>query len=106
MSRRTLPQRRHHEVLELAVDSIHYTVGVGRFGDGSPAEVFMNSNKIGTAADTNARDAAILLSFLLQHGADIDDVARALTRKTDGTPLGPIGHVALMLSSEIKAVDR
>lgn len=102
MTRQTLPQRRYHEVREFAMDSIRYTVGIGRFLDGKPAEVFMNSNKIGTAADTNARDAAILLSFLLQHGVNIDDVAHALTRKTDGTPLGPIGLVAEMLQAEMK----
>jgi len=106
MIRRLLPQRRNHEVSEFSVDSIRYTVGIGRYADGLPAEVFYELHQGRNRGGHEARDAAILLSFLLQHGAKIDGVAHALTRKTDGTPLGPIGRVAMMLSVEIKEVGQ
>jgi hypothetical protein len=102
MTRSVLPNRRYHEVREFELDRIRYTVGISRFPDGSPSEVFMNSNKAGSAADTNARDAAILMSFLFQHGVNVGDFAPALARGTDGKPLGPIGIVAEMLQAEIE----
>jgi hypothetical protein len=41
--------------------------------------------------ETNARDAAIILSFALQHGANICKIAKALCRDSKGRALGPIG---------------
>ena len=52
---------------------------------------FVKNDKHGNQADINARDAAILLSFALQHGADIDVIRRALCRDSQGRALGPIG---------------
>ena len=56
MSRRTLPNRRAHEVVDVEHDGQRYTLGVGWFDNGNPAEIFLTSTKIGTAADVNARD--------------------------------------------------
>jgi hypothetical protein len=41
--------------------------------------------------DTNARDSAIVLSFALQHGADIESIRKALSRDSRGRALGPLG---------------
>jgi hypothetical protein len=37
------------------------------------------------------RDSAIMLSFALQFGADIQAIRRALVQNTDGSASGPIG---------------
>jgi ribonucleoside-diphosphate reductase alpha chain len=69
---------------------LRFTATVGRFDDGRIGELFLNNHKAGNQSDTNARDAAIVLSFALQHGADINAICRALCRDGDGRPLGPL----------------
>jgi hypothetical protein len=48
---------------------------------------------INSAVDVDARDAAIILSFALQHGADISAISRALCRDPKGNPSGIMGVV-------------
>jgi len=69
-SRRRLANRRLAETFELEVGGLKYTATVGRFPDGSIGELFLNNHKSNSAADTNARDAAITFSIAVQHGAD------------------------------------
>lgn len=89
--RQRLPNRRPHTVFEFEHGGIKYTAGVGRFEDKRPAEVFLNAAKSGSGMETYARDAAILLSLLLQHGCSIATARHAITRNSDGAPSGPIG---------------
>jgi hypothetical protein len=56
-----------------------YTAGIGFFDDGQPAEIFLTTAKPGTVVDTNARDASIAASLLLQHGCSVE----AFTPGTD-----------------------
>jgi hypothetical protein len=42
---------------------IRYVAGIGRFGDGRLAEVFLNGAKCGTDLETAAKESAILASF-------------------------------------------
>jgi hypothetical protein len=91
MSRRTLPNRRAHQVVDVEHDGQWYRVGVGTFEDGGPAEVFITSTKVGTAADLNARDGALLLSLLLQNGVEIDAIVHSLS------PAGLLGQVARLI---------
>ena len=42
------------------------------------AEIFLNTEKNGTALDVAARDAAISASLLLQHGCPAETLRRAL----------------------------
>jgi len=76
--RRRLPNRRACETFELQVGGLKYTASVGRFLDGSIAELFLSNHKSNSAADTNARDAAIVFSIAIQHGADIETIRKAL----------------------------
>jgi hypothetical protein len=72
MSQRTrLPNRGSSESFMFEVDGSRFTATVSRFSNGEIAELFLNNHKVGNQADTNARDAAILLPFALQHGAAI-----------------------------------
>jgi hypothetical protein len=97
MGRRRLPNRRGHELLDFEHGGIQYTAGVGRFEDGRPAEIFLNTAKHGTAVDTNARDAAVAASLLLQHGCPLETLRRALTRNADGSASGPLARALDLL---------
>jgi hypothetical protein len=90
-ARRRLPDRRLCESFTYEVDGLRFTATVGRFADGTIGELFLNNHKSGNQSDTNARDCAIVLSFAIQHGADIDAIRRALCRDSAGNALGPIG---------------
>jgi hypothetical protein len=90
-ARERLPDRRGNESFTFELDGLRFTATVSRFADGRVGELFLNNHKHGNQADTNARDAAILLSFALQHGADLEAVRRALCRDSHGRALGPVG---------------
>jgi ribonucleoside-diphosphate reductase alpha chain len=90
VTRQQLPNRRGHELLTFEHGGIRYTAGVGRFEDGTLAEIFLNTAKQGTAVDVNARDAAVAASLLLQHGCPVDILRQALTRNSDGSGSGPL----------------
>ena len=70
---------------------LHYTATVGYYPNGRIGELFLNNHKSNSTADTNARDAAIAFSFAVQHGAEIEDIRRALSRDSHGRASGPLG---------------
>jgi hypothetical protein len=88
--RRRLPDRRLSESFNFEIDGLRFTATISRFADGRIGELFLNNHKSGNQSDTNARDAAIILSFALQHGADINAIRRALCRDSQGRALGPV----------------
>lgn len=87
-ARKRLPDRRSHWLFRFECDGQSYTGGIGRFEDGRIAEVFLNGTKVGTAAETNAQDAAIVASLALQHGCPIETIRHALARSGGST--GPL----------------
>src|SRR5262245_26800010 len=91
MTRARLPNRRFTETFEIKVGGLLYTASVGRYPNGSIAELFLWNRKSNSAADTTARDAAIAFSFAVQHGADPDAIRRALCRDSHGRASGPLG---------------
>jgi ribonucleoside-diphosphate reductase alpha chain len=88
--RRRLANRRLSENFVFELDGLKFTATIGRFEDGRIGELFLNNHKAGNQSDTNARDAAIILSFALQYGADLDEIRRALCRDSNGKALGPV----------------
>jgi hypothetical protein len=95
--RTTMPGRRYCETLKLHHGSQRaaYHVTVGYYADrAAPGEIFISTNKIGTAQDALARDIAILMSLALQHGCALATMRDALTREADGTPSTIAGAVA------------
>jgi len=86
--RQRLPDRRAHWLYRFECDGQIYTGGIGRFEDGQIAEVFINGSKVGTAAETNAQDAAIVASLALQHGCPVETIRHALARS--GGSAGPL----------------
>jgi hypothetical protein len=99
--RRRLPNRRSHLVLNFEHGGFAYTAGVGFFDDAGqqPAEIFLTTAKHGTVLDTNARDAAIAASLLLQHGCPAEALRRALTRNGDGSASEPLAHALDLLGA-------
>jgi hypothetical protein len=100
VERKRLPNRRCHEVVEFTHNGFGYTAGFGRFDDGKLAEVFLNADKVGTAIETQARDAAITASLLFQNGGSPETFRRALTRNADGSGPGALGKLLDILLSE------
>ena len=98
-ARRRLPNRRSHVVIEFDHAGFTYTAGIGFFDDvcRQPAEIFLTTAKHGTVLDTNARDAAIAASLLLQHSCELEMLRHALRRNSDGTAAGPLAHVLDLL---------
>ncbi|QHO78672.1 hypothetical protein ACH79_07445 [Bradyrhizobium sp. CCBAU 051011] len=85
-----MQDRRAHLLYRFECDGQVYTGGIGRFQDGRVAEVFI---KVGTAAETNAQDAAIAASLALQHGCPMDTLRHALERAS-----GSAGPLATLLA--------
>jgi hypothetical protein len=97
--RQRLPNRRASESFSFEVDGLRFTATVSRFADGRIGELFLNNHKNGNQLDTFARDSAILLSFALQHGADVDAMRRALARDSQGRAIGPVGAALDVLAT-------
>lgn len=98
--RRRLPNKRRSETFDLVAQNLRFTATVSRFDDGQLGEVFISNHKAGSQADVNGRDAAILASIALQHGAPVDVLRKALTRNLDGTASGPLGVVLDRIADE------
>jgi hypothetical protein len=93
-----LPNRREHEIIDLEHGGFRYTAGVGRFDDGALAEIFFNVSKSGTTLETQARDAAVVASIALQHGATVATLRHALMRNRDGSASGALGRLLDILT--------
>src|SRR5262245_3021738 len=104
MSDRTrLENRRPAEILEFSTygpTPIRYTASIGRFPDGRLAEAFLRSGKAGTDINTQAMEAAILLSFALQYGAPAERLRSAMPRTAEGNPEGAIGMLLDILAGD------
>jgi hypothetical protein len=99
-TRRRLANRRLAETFQLTAEGLRYTCTVGRFPDGSIAELFLSNEKSNSAADTHARDSAIVFSIALQCGADPEVIRRALSRDSQARPSGPLGTALDLITAE------
>src|SRR6516164_4263750 len=91
-ARERLPNRRSSETFSFELNGLRFTATVSRFPDGRISELFLDNHKAGSAIGTLVRDAAIIFSFAVQHGADADAIRRALGRDSNGHALGPIAE--------------
>ncbi|MFC5509331.1 hypothetical protein [Bosea massiliensis] len=91
ITREKLPTRREAEHFEFVFRGRKFEVGVGRHPDGRIAEVFLSTAKSGAEMQAIARDAAITISIMLQHGAPLPVLRAAVTRDHDGNADSPIG---------------
>src|SRR5437870_4312541 len=88
--RERLPSRRLAESFELDA-GLRYTCTIGRFADGRIGEIFLTNHKTNSAADSAARDSAIVFSIAVQSGADVESIRKALCRDGRGRASGLLG---------------
>jgi hypothetical protein len=86
-----LPSRRASTTFDFECADLRYVCSYSCYADGRIGELFLNNHKSNSAADTNARDAAIAFSFAVQHGADPESIRKALSRDSQGRASGPLG---------------
>jgi hypothetical protein len=98
--RQRLPNRRLVETFNLTSGDLAYTASIGWFHDGRLAEIFITNHKAGSAADTNAKDAAVVCSIALQHGVLLETIRRALMRDSRGCASGPLGEALDIIAAE------
>ena len=93
-TREALPQRRASCTASLFIGNDTYAVTAGFYADGRIGEVFVTAPKVGTDLEAILRDGAILLSFALQHGANLDELVHAMTRNGSGEVASILGRLA------------
>jgi hypothetical protein len=99
MSRRILPQRRSAETFQLRFWNQPVSVTVGYYKDGTPGEIFVDAGKTGQDVQSTARDAAVVLSLALQHGATVATIQHAVTRSGNGEAASVLGAILDQLSA-------
>jgi hypothetical protein len=104
ISRQRRPDRRPHEVFDFDQGGLLFTAGIGHFDSGRLAEIFITSNKSGSQADCNARDASVVASIALQYGVPLDVIRKALMRDARGAPCGPLA-AALDMVAEMEGTQ-
>jgi hypothetical protein len=90
-ARDRLPNRRAAETVEFRHSGCDFTMTAGSYPDGRPGEIFINAGHANSTLDALASDAAIAVSFALQHGADLAAIRSAMKRNSQGEPSSPIG---------------
>lgn len=98
--RERLPNRRGAEGLEFECQGMRYTATLGYYHDGRLAEIFLRCGKSGTDANIAMMEAAIAVSFALQHGCTVETMRAAFPRTSRGEPEGPLGTLLDTLASE------
>jgi hypothetical protein len=86
--RRALPARRSCETFEIQFGGLSksYVVSVGFYETGEIGEIFISNGKSGEQVEAIARDFAIAISMVLQHGGDLVTIQKALTRDSFDQP--------------------
>jgi len=98
-----LPNRRHCLRYRFEHRGFRYygTIGVDPWTH-VPCEVFLQSaTPSGTDVEMVARDAGVLASIALQHGASVEELRAALTRLDNDAPAGPVAALFDLLWTEI-----
>jgi hypothetical protein len=98
-TRRILPQRRSAETFQLRFWNQPVSVTVGYYEDGAPGEIFVDAGKSGQDVQSTARDAAVVLSLALQHGATVATIKHAVTRSGNGEAASIVGAIIDKLSA-------
>ena len=77
-TRQRLPNRRAHVSFTFEHEGLRYHASASRFASGQVAEVFLTTNKAGSAVQSNAETAAILASLCLQNGVPAETIIRSV----------------------------
>lgn len=99
MTRDRLPARREVNAIAFTHAGIEYVGKVSGFENGTVAETFLSpSVKSGTALAHMVAALSVTASIALQHGAPVDELARALPKLEDGSPADPLGKLLDLIS--------
>jgi hypothetical protein len=101
--RERLPNRRAAEIRTFEFNGHKFTATIGRYPDGSPAEIFLNTAKTGSELDRCTRDGAILASLSLQCGVPVSTLSRALSRTSRGDPDSALCYLLDQLANESRS---
>ena len=91
--RQLLPQRRPAETVTVVHQGRPFTVTIGFYADGRLGEVFVDVGRIGQDIESIARDAGVVLSIAIQHGAPIETIRHAVTRDSSGAAASILGAI-------------
>lgn len=98
-----LPNRRLCRRYKFYHQNFRYFGTIGINPDSlQPCEVFLQAAKSGTDVEAVARDAAVLASIALQHGATIPELRSAMTQLEGGVPAGPVAKLFDLFTEEMK----
>lgn len=86
-TQRHLPVERESITKKLELHKLECYVTVGFFEDGTPGELFLTTNQMGTLERGLFRALAIMISLALQHGVPM----RHVTEKLKGITFEPSG---------------
>ena len=103
--RHPLPSRRRAETFTVIHWNQPFTVTIGFYDDGQPAEVFVDAAKTGNDIAHIARDAAIVVSIALQCGASTATLKHAMTRDSRGAPASILGAVIDALPATLRGAE-
>jgi hypothetical protein len=97
----SLPNRRHAESFAFEHEGHRFRVMLGcdpieltETGAALPAEVFVNADLVESGLDALAGDIAILISLLLQYGAEPKAIGHALRRNPNNSRSSLVGAIA------------
>jgi hypothetical protein len=93
MTRLRLPDRRAAETVELEHGGQRFTVTIGFYPDGRPGEVFTHGLRTGSNLDALLADACVVVSCLIQYGAEPRELAASMGRLGSAEPASVIGAV-------------
>ena len=94
MTRIRPEDRRACETIDLTHDNQVYSVSLGMLQDRcTGVEVFVSARKTASMLEALARDGAILMSFAMQYGASVDELAGAMSRGDQNEPQSLLGAV-------------
>ncbi len=101
MTRERLPQRRRNENITINWMGTPIELSFGYDESHNKVkEVFVSTRKLGTDMDSMARDTAVMLSFLLQYGVDLNELLDVFASDKSGTSEGFASKVAKLIIAE------
>ncbi len=102
--RQRLPDRRIQTIQVMRWQGTELQWAVGYDRKGRAREVFVNGHKVGSDIEALVQDGCVLLSLLLQHGADPKDIAESLGREGID-PNAPAASLFGLLTAELPKVE-
>ena len=94
-----LPDRRFAETVMVEHDSARFMVTIGFYPDGRPGEVFTHGARSGSNIDALLADACVLVSCLIQHGAEPSELAGSMGRLGNASPASIIGAIVDLVAA-------